>query len=269
MTKTTSGKTSLKYILKTIYDKVCKVKHAHTGSAGRTWTETVVPTAAQTTDGAVLNLRRQSMTNEECDCTCICECVCETCRGQKGPAGLKLYPGARSLINGRILMTLVCVCRWEDINALPASSHSRANWRSCQESQHGAGRRGPRRDSRPAGRPVLAGAICKASWDTVSRGRFLFFFKFQNGENRDFWGWRRFKQMAFPLSNSVTHPDTHSHTGCCFCPLTQTFPQKKGQKNHLPPFSNQKPLSLPQRLRGGREAPPTPVHPTLTPPGFL
>lgn len=44
------------------------------------------------------------MTNEECDWLS----VHVTCRGQKGPAGLKLYPGARSFINGRILMTLVC-----------------------------------------------------------------------------------------------------------------------------------------------------------------
>lgn len=40
----------------------------------------------------------------------VCVCVCVTCRWQKGPAGLKLYPGARSFINGRILMTSVCAC---------------------------------------------------------------------------------------------------------------------------------------------------------------
>lgn len=39
-------------------------------------------------------------------------------------------------VRGKIALLCMCVCRWEDINELSASSHSKANWRSCQESQH-------------------------------------------------------------------------------------------------------------------------------------
>lgn len=166
----------------------------------------------------MVNLRSQSMTNEECECACACVYICDMQRAE-GPSRLE------TLSRGQIIYkwgniddfsvcayiiecvdvwgrdVWVCVCGGEKISVLPAFSHSRANWRNCQESQHEG--------------PSMGWKSCKwdiaelmpiARWDMMGMDLYIVFYNLIFR----FWDVGKLLTLQYVVKVKLSNERTHS-----------------------------------------------------------